>query len=353
MVAYIYSTQGVVVAETEVNVKIRHREKQIIMLVAIALVILLVFLYIKFFNGSIVYISTGTGKDTLFEVEGKTVYMMEAKILMSDAKSEYEKMLGSGIWSESVGDVTFEQYAKEQVKAKLIRVQCMNLLAKEKGVVLSRSQSEAVTNAVDAYYSKLDEQQISDLGITKDKLTEMFTKFAVAQTLYDDMTSNMQFEISADEARVISIQYIYADSLDKINTAKTRIDSGETFYLVAKEYTGEGYECELKRGQMMEAFEKAAFDLKTGETSEIVEIEGKYYIIKCTSDNENNKTEANKSALLEQRKLEKFNETFEEYEAGKYVSVKKKVWEQLSVSGSTQLSVNYEEIYNQYLKSSK
>lgn len=330
--------------------KVRHREKQIIILVAIAAVILLVFLYIKFFNGSLIYISTGFGKDKLFTVENKNVYTMEARILMSDAKAEYEKMMGNDIWTEAVGDVTFEQYAKEQVKAKLIRVQCMNLLAKEKGVVLSRAQNEAVSNAVDAYYGSLTEQQVSELKVTKEKLTEMFTEFAIAETLYDDMTSHLEFEISADEARVITIQYIHADSKEKIDTAKSRLDGGETFYLVAKEYTGEDYECELKRGQMVEEFEKAAFNLRTGETSGIVEIEGKYYIIKCTSDNENNKTEANKQALVEQKKLESFNATFEEYEANQNLYVNKKVWENMTVSGSTQLSVNFEEIYSQYLK---
>ncbi|MBQ4284303.1 MAG: peptidylprolyl isomerase [Lachnospira sp.] len=331
-------------------VRIRHREKQILMLVAIALVVLLAFLYIRFFNGSLIYISTGFGKDKLFKVEKQSVYKMEAKILMSDSKSEYEKILGSDIWSKTVGDVTFEEYAKEQVKAKLIRVQCMNIMAKEKGVVLSRAQSDAVSNAVDAYYNSLTENQISELKVTKEKLKQMFTEFAIAKTLYDDMTSNLEFEISADEARVITIQYICADSLDKINAAKTRIDNGETFYLVAKEHTGDEYECELKRGQMVEDFEKAAFNLKTGETSGVVEIEGKYYIIKCTSDNENNKTEANKQVILEQKKLDNFNATFEAYEADKYVSVNKKVWDGLSVSATTQLDVNFEEIYNQYVK---
>lgn len=62
---------------------------------------------------------------------------------------------------------------------------------------------------------------------------------------------------------------------------------------------------------MDSAFEKAAFDLATGEMSKVVEAEGRYYIIRCTSDNDKAKTEVNKSAILEKRKLEKFNEDFE------------------------------------------
>ena len=55
---------------------------------------------------------------------------------------------------------------------------------------------------------------------------------------------------------------------------------------------------------MDSAFEKAAFDLATGEMSKVVEAEGRYYIIRCTSDNDKAKTEVNKSAILEKRKLE-------------------------------------------------
>lgn len=41
--------------------------------------------------------------------------------------------------------------------------------------------------------------------------------------------------------------------------------------------------------------------------SSIVESAGRYYIIRCTSDNDKAKTEVNKSAILEKRKLEQFN----------------------------------------------
>lgn len=71
---------------------------------------------------------------------------------------------------------------------------------------------------------------------------------------------------------------------------KERLDNGESFYSVAKDFGGEEEsETECKRGEMEQAFETAAFNLKTGETSSIVEAGGKYYIIRCTSDNEKSK----------------------------------------------------------------
>jgi foldase protein PrsA len=129
------------------------------------------------------------------------------------------------------------------------------------------------------------------------------------------------------------------------------LDSGEAFYTVAKNYGGEEEsETELKRGQLDTAFENAAFDLKTGETSDIVEAQGKYYIIKCTSDNEKYKTEANKLELIEQKKLEYFNSVFEEYEASKYVEFNKNKWNATKAGEAMQLSVSFEDILNEYVK---
>lgn len=328
----------------------RRRKSQLIGLIAVAAVVLMVYGYMKFFNGSLIYISTGFGKDELFKVDKQVTPVMQAKILLADARAEYENLFGSEIWEQTIDGINFDDYVKEEIKAKLIRIRCMNRMAREKGVVLSRNQKDAVNSAVDVYWAGLTEEQRTVLNVTKDKLTTMFTEFAVAQALYDDMTANVDTEISADEARVITIQYICADSRADIDTAGQRLEAGEIFYVVARDYNGEEYECELRRGQMEEAFEKAAFDLKSGETSGIVEAGGKFYIIKCNSDNEKSKTEANKTALIEQTRLKAFNAAFESYEAGLFVELNEKEWRKLKTSEAAALSVHFEETYNNYLK---
>ena len=37
---------------------------------------------------------------------------MEADILLSDAKSEYEDLFGTDIWNQSVGDVKFDEVSE-------------------------------------------------------------------------------------------------------------------------------------------------------------------------------------------------------------------------------------------------
>lgn len=328
----------------------KRRKKTIVIIAVFLVVALLIAGYIRFFNGKLIYFTMGMKDDELIKTTGqKITYTCEAEILISDVKKEYEEMFGSNIWKENIGDADFESYIKDQIKSKLMRVKAMNAKAKEKGVVLGRDEKDSVSKAVDAYYDGLSESQINNTGITKEKLSDMFTEFAIAKKLYSDLTSEMDIEVSADEARVIDIQYIVSDSEDEINKAYNLVNSGSSFFAVAKEYNADGeYEYELKRGEMDSAFEKAAFDLATGEMSKVVEAEGRYYIIRCTSDNDKAKTEVNKSAILEKRKLEQFNADFEKYESGIYMEFNNSEWKKLSIKDGYSLDSSFEDTFNTY-----
>lgn len=329
----------------------KRRKKQFAGLIVIVAVVVLVAVYIKFFNGSLIYISTGLKDNVVFKVGGTKAYTWEADILLADAKTEYENVFGSNVWGQTMEGINVDDYVKDQIQSKLIRVKCMNLMAKEKGVVLSRTQKEQVGNAADTYYNGLTSEQIEQLGISKEQVEKLYTEFAVADALYEDITSQVNTEVSSDDARVITIQFISCEQESDILDAKKRLDAGESFYTVAKDYGGEEEsETELKRGQMEMAFETAAFELKTGETSSVVEAGGKYYIIKCTSDNEKSKTEANKLTLIDEKKLEYFNSVFEEYEASKYVEFNKNLWNSKKAGNALRLSVSFEDIFNNYLK---
>ena len=51
----------------------------------------------------------------------------------------------------------------------------MNVLADKKGVVLSRNQKTAVSDAAEEYYNSLSDEKRNEFNITKEKLVNMFT----------------------------------------------------------------------------------------------------------------------------------------------------------------------------------
>ena len=86
----------------------KRMSKSIIGIAVAVLIVALFAVYIKFFNGSIIYISTGLGKNTILNAKNQKTPTYEADILMSDAKSEYEDVFGSDIWSQLHKLVSFD-----------------------------------------------------------------------------------------------------------------------------------------------------------------------------------------------------------------------------------------------------
>ena len=74
----------------------KRGKKRIIGLVIFAVAVALIAGYIKFFNGTFLYISTGLKDDVVLKAGNSKAYTWEADILLSDAKKEYENVFGSG-----------------------------------------------------------------------------------------------------------------------------------------------------------------------------------------------------------------------------------------------------------------
>ena len=83
--------------------------------------------------------------------------------------------------------------------------------------------------ASEEYYNALTNEQRSKYSITEDKLNQMFTEFALAQKLYNDQISVMDIEVSADDSRVINIQYIVTDTREEIENAYAELNEGNSF----------------------------------------------------------------------------------------------------------------------------
>ncbi|MGI5989003.1 MAG: hypothetical protein ACOX78_01895 [Lachnospiraceae bacterium] len=318
--------------------------------IPIAIVVLIV--YILFFNGNPVYFTFGLLPDSLLRAQGQTVSMAAGNVLLSEIHQQYSDIFGDEIWNESTPDgVSMEDYARDQVEQTLSRVALMNAQAKKEGIVLSDAEESAASLAAARYISLTSSENRSALGLTEENMTQMFRQFAIAEKYYNTVTSDASasIEISEDEARVINIQYIAADTEEEATALKEKIDSGQTFISACKDEEGlEPEETELVRGITDSAFEEAAFALTTGENSDIIESQGRYYIIHCLSDNEESRTEANLKRMKNEAVLDAFDEILSPAMKTTYVEVNTLFWNRVDIQSLPDPSVTFTDIYNEY-----
>lgn len=317
----------------------------IIMIVAVIAVIIFLKTAV---GGKSIYISTGFDKDVMIKVDQTETTKLEVMVHLTEMITEYEMLFGADIWNETMDGMAFEKYVINQVRSKLTRIKCMNQVATSKGIVLSNLEEQNIGKAAAEYIDGVDEKVLKKYGITEDSIKEMYRSMLLADKLYDYLTYEVDIEISEDEARVMQIQYIKADSLEGATVIKSRLDAGESFAALIKENNAYEYNYELRRGEMEEAFEEAAFNLITGQISDVITTESGFYIIMCVNEYDKEKTASNKEKMINDRKLAKFNTVFEAYEAELYAEYNEELWNGLAVTDRVNSSVSFQDIYDKY-----
>lgn len=321
-----------------------------VLAIPIAVVVLIV--YILFFNGNPLYFTFGLLPNTMLRADNQTVSMAAGRVLLSEIHQEYRDIFGEEIWNETTPDgTTMEEYARDQVQQMLGRVALLNAVAEKEGIVLSDAEESEASLAAVRYLSLTPEANREALGLTEENMTEMFRQFAVAYKYYDTVTAGIDAttEVSADEARVIDIQYIAATSEEEAQRLKAKIDGGQTFIAACQEEQDlSPEETELVRGMTESSFEEAAFDLTTGENSDIIASGDRYYIIHCLSDNEANRTEANITRLKNEKVLAQFNTILSPVLDTTYIEVNTLFWNRIDITSLPDPAVTFTDVYDEY-----
>lgn len=326
----------------------RRKKNRIAMMIG-AGAIVIVLLIALVFNGVLINFSFGLFGNKLMKVGKETLNMADAYVLLYDVKNEYEDVFGQDVWKNKIGDMTANDYAKKQLIVKMQRLAAIANVADKRGIVLTRESRNSVTKAATEFLNGLNEDYAKEYSISQEQLENLFAMFALAKQVYTDITDDLKVEVSADSARVISIQYVVTDSKEDAAATINRMAAGESFAVMIKDYGGSvDGSTTIKRGEMDKVFEDAAFELKAGEISPIVTIGDKYYIIKCVSDNEKTLSETNKIALINEKKLAEFNKILDEYEAGALVEVAEGKWNKITFEEVPDLKVSFDEIFSKY-----
>ena len=322
-------------------------------------------------KGSKVVLTTGFEKNEVFRIEDMSCTLPEAMVYLINTKNRYESVYGREIWNVSLDGVTLEENIKETVLAQLAQQKTMNLLARQNGVALSEEEEARAMQAAETYFQSLSEEEKSALQITVKDVEELYREYALARKVYQYIIKDINPEISDDEARTITVQYIYfrtcvldgtgrkieyseeekQEILRKAEEVRFQLKNEEADFeeLILKYSDSEEGTCSFGKGEKDQAFEDAAFNLETDEISDIVETPDGYYLIKCISTFNRTETDANKVKIVEKRREEVFGQEYEDFVAALTRNLNEDLWQSVSLAGTENITTSdFFDVFDKY-----
>ncbi|EOR26058.1 peptidylprolyl isomerase [Cytobacillus oceanisediminis] len=218
--------------------------------------------------------------------------------------------------SETVATVDKEKITQEQLNEELNKqygASVLNMMISNKVVDLEadKAKVKVTDKEIQAELDKMVEQyggqETFNMLLAQNGVTEDLFKEQIEQNLKVTKILEPSIEITDDEIKTyfednkasfdtpeqVEASHILVEDEKTAKEVKKKIDEGGDFAELAKEYSTDTQTAEnggelgyFSTGQMVEAFDKAAFAMKVDEISDPVKTDYGYHIIKVTGKKE-------------------------------------------------------------------
>ena len=260
----------------------------------------------------------------------------QTMLIIATERNRYRQVYTDQIWDVEVSDdqVSFQTYLLDQIRQFLGEIKSMNLLADEQGLTLTGQEREQLKELADDYYASLSDADKEYTGASRDDVYTMYEAYHRANQLVDELTKDVSLEISDSEARVIRVQEIAVSDEAKAQELYEKItQDGADFAATArKETENPDMEASVGKGERDAAYEDPVFALETGQVAEPFLWQGKWYLVKCISDFDEDATLERKKKLALQRKDQAFQSIYNSFEEDHKVEIEGSIWNKVSLS---------------------
>ena len=288
---------------------------------------------------------TQNGKETLFTYDGVDVPLKKAwiygKMTAAQYEASYSSYFGDNFWTMDMGTddegnaQTFEDYAKEQIIARIKQIIVLNNHAEEAGASLSEDEEKQCEEYAEAFAKDESGAEIlAECGADKDDMTEIYEENALAAKVQEYMVKDTDTNVSDDEARETTISRVVfattttddegntvdmsdeekAQVLSTAQAALAKLQSGTDIADIAKEqnYTNTSETFAAGESEEGEAFEKLLATMKDGDiTQEVQECDNGYVIARLDAYTDADATESNRQSIISERQQTKFSEVYD------------------------------------------
>lgn len=277
----------------------------------------------------------------VFKIDRSICELKEAKVYLANYQNLYGSAYTVNLWEHDFGDDSLTNYIKDITLEELTRVYCMDLLAQEEDMSLSKEEKQKVADAAEEYYDSLSKEEIAYIGVSQNDIEEYYMHYALAQKLYHFLTSEVNEEVSDDEARVMEVMQIFVAHEEKAAEVRQKLFAGEDFATVANNYNElPAIQVTMSRDELPDEMEEIVFRLDNDEISSMITTENGYYFIKCLNKYNVELTEENKANIVERRQKEAFDDVYHKFIATRESYLNMELWEDLTLETEKDISTD-------------
>lgn len=305
----------------------------------------------------------GWANDEFARIEGQTVKMELAAIILADKMKAYETALDGDIWSSAAGGNELLREIKDSVKETIVNLIVMKKIAADYKMTLSSEETEMLKEIAKEY--------CSETAYYFDTVYDFYCDMYLAHKVFLRATNGIDMEVSEDEARMVSVSYVFISTmkldengvavpLDNRDLAEKKeladyvaalAKDNKDFVALAKEYSDDAQDTlTLGRGMYDIDFENAAFLLESGQVSDVVETSYGLYVIKCSNDNVESDYETRKAAIIEYRRRNAFVDVYQKYAEKLECSYNDDVWDNILIDTNAYGKGNLFDVISTQLK---
>ena len=290
-----------------------------------------------------------TLENKIVQVEGYTE--PQAMILIANERNRYQNLYTPVVWDGRAADgMGFDRLLTESVKsfAEQLRLICM--LAEERNFSLTSTERDLIRQMSEKYMSGLTAADRAYIGCTEEDVSALYTDYHTAVRLVRSLTGSVNDEISDSEVKVIRIQQIATSDLKKAKAILKLVKlGGADFESLASRYS-EIAETELvmeRGGNGLR--ERTAFSLEEGGISNILAVDGLYYILRCVDGYDEEATRIRKQQLAVSVDSAAFAEIFEPYREEHNIRFTERFWNEIDLrAGAGCTAENFFDIYREF-----
>jgi foldase protein PrsA len=206
----------------------------------------------------------------------------------------YNELYGDTIWTQEIQGQTVREMIRERILDAMVVEELIINYVKSSGFEISEDE-------INEAYAAFMETASADADLTAfyeaNGIDEAYIKTQIQSKLYSEEFENMVYADAEGDTSTLDTLYetyplqvdashILVAESELADEIKTKIVNGEDFAELARQYSIDTGSAQsggalglFGRGTMVEAFENAAFALKAGEVSDVVESQFGYHII--------------------------------------------------------------------------